>query len=76
MAFSLFKGPFASVGSLFEQDGWVATDPRRGQRIKWVPALKQTFRWDVIESRWVPSNEGRAEFLSLAREYQTSVKKR
>lgn len=76
MAFSFFKGPFASVGCSLEDGGWVTTDLRRGQRIKWVSICKQTFRWDVIESRWVPSNEGRAEFLSLAREYQTSVKKR
>jgi hypothetical protein len=73
---SFFKGPFASVGCSFEEDGWVTTDLRRGQRVKWVPAVKQTFRWDVIDNQWLPSTESRSEFLLLAREYRTSVRQK
>jgi hypothetical protein len=71
----LFKGPFEGAGCTFEVNGWVSTDLRRGQRIKWCPAGKKTYRWDVIENEWVPSNESRDEFLALAREYQSEVKR-
>jgi hypothetical protein len=72
----LFKGPFESAECTYEVDGWVTTDPHRGQRIKWCPAGKHAVRWDVIENRWLPSNESRDEFLSLAREYQANTRKR
>lgn len=73
---AMFKGPFESAGCSYELDGWVSTDLQRGQRIKWCPTGKQTFRWDVIENQWVPSTESRDEFLTLAREYQAKIKQR
>ena len=76
MAFALFKGPFETAGCIFEQDGWVTTDLHRGQRLKWRPSGKQAFRWDVIEHQWLPSSESRDEFLSIARKYQTSIRRR
>jgi len=41
----------------------------------WFPTRRQAFRWDVIESRWLPSNESRSEFLSIAREYQRNIRR-
>jgi len=76
MVFSLFKGPFERAGCVFEQDGWVTTDLERGQRLKWSPSLKQAFRWDVIESQWLPSDEKRNDFLSIARQYQQQIRGR
>jgi hypothetical protein len=76
MSFTLFKGPFESAGCSYEQDGWVTTDLNRGQRLKWCPSGKRAFRWDVVENQWMPSNENRDEFLSIAREYQTKVRSR
>ena len=73
MSFALFKGPFESAGCSYEQDGWVTTDLNRGQRLKWCPGGKRAFRWDVVETQWVPSNESRDEFLSIARDYQSKV---
>jgi len=76
MVFGFFKGPFERAGCTFEEDGWVTTDLKRGERIKWRPFGRQTFRWDVLESRWVPSSETRSEFLAIARQYQASIRKR
>jgi hypothetical protein len=76
MAFSLFKGPFERVGCSFERDGWVTTDLNRGQRVKWCPSGKKVFRWDLIQNQWLPSNESRDEFLSIARQYQNKVGRR
>jgi hypothetical protein len=76
MLSTLFKGPFESAGCLYEEDGWVTTDLKRGQRVKWRPAEKQTFRWDVIEGEWLPSTETRDEFLALARQYSANVGRR
>jgi hypothetical protein len=76
MSFALFKGPFESAGCSYEQDGWVTTDLSRGQRLKWCPSGKRAFRWDVIANQWVPSNESRDEFLSIARQYQKKVGRR
>ena len=73
--FSLFKGPFERVGCAFEDGGWVTTDLKRGQRLMWFPTRRQAFRWDVIENRWLPSNETRSEFLSIARQYQASIRR-
>jgi hypothetical protein len=74
MLTTIFKGPFERAGCSFEQDGWVTTDIHRGQRVKWRPSEKQAFRWDVIEGTWLPSSEGREEFLTLARQYQAQVR--
>lgn len=76
MVLALFRGPFERAGCTYERDGWVTTDVRRGERVKWRPAGKQAFRWDVIENKWCPSNESRDEFLKIARDYQTSIRKR
>jgi hypothetical protein len=76
MVFSLFKGPFENAGCTYEQDGWVTTDLQRGERIKWCPNGKQAFRWDVIENRWLPSNEDRNQFLAIARQYQAEVRQK
>jgi len=76
MVFNLFGGPFERAGCKYEKDGWVTTDLRRGERLKWCPNGKQAFRWDVIENQWLPSSETRDEFLSIARQYQTSVRRR
>jgi hypothetical protein len=73
---ALFKGPFESAGCSYEPDGWVTTDLHHGQSVKWCPAVKQAFRWDVIENQWVPSNETRDEFLALARQYQEKIRRR
>ncbi len=70
MAFSFFKGPFESAGCVYEQDGWVTTDLDRGQRLKWCPTVRKAFRWDVIESQWLPSDENRNQFLAIARKYR------
>jgi hypothetical protein len=76
MLTKLFKGPFEAAGCTYEQDGWVTTDLHRGERIKWCPAKRQTFRWDVIENQWLPSKESRNEFLAMARQYQATVRQR
>jgi hypothetical protein len=76
MVFALLGGPFESAGCTYEVDGWVTTDLQKGERLKWVPSQKKAFRWDVIESQWVPSNETRNEFLKIARQYQASIKQR
>jgi len=76
MVFVLFSGPFESAGCTYEQDGWVTTDLNRGERLKWRPAGKQAFRWDVIENQWLPSSESRDEFLSIARQYQANIRRR
>jgi len=76
MLATLFKGPFEQAGCTFEVDGWVTTDIQRGERVKWLPGLKQSVRWDITEDKWVPSSEGRNEFLALAKQYQSSVRKR
>jgi hypothetical protein len=76
MAFALFKGPFEKAGCIYEHDGWVTTDLKRGERVKWCPTGKKAFRWDVIENQWLPSEETRDQFLSIARQYQASVTKR
>ena len=73
MAFALFKGPFERAGCTYERDGWVTTDLNRGQRLKWCPTGRQAFRWDVIESEWLPSEESRDEFLTIAERYKSSV---
>ena len=73
MAFALFKGPFERAGCIYERDGWVTTDISRGQRLKWCPMGKKAFRWDVLENQWLPSEENRDQFLSIARQYQSSV---
>jgi hypothetical protein len=76
MVFGLFKGPFESAGCAYEQDGWVTTDLHCGQRLKWSPMGKHTLRWDVMENNWLPSSENRDEFLSIARKYQASIRRR
>jgi hypothetical protein len=76
MVLSFFKGPFEREGCAFEEDGWVTTDPNRSQRIKWRPLGRQTFRWDALENQWAPSNETRREFLAIARQYQSSIRRR
>jgi hypothetical protein len=76
MVLALFRGPFEGAGCTYEEDGWVTTDARHGQRLKWRPSVKQAFRWDVIENQWLPSNESRNEFLSIARQYQASIRPR
>ena len=73
MAFSLFKGPFARAGCVYEEDGWVTTDLERGQRLKWSPTERKAYRWDVIDSAWVASEESRSEFLLIARKYQSEA---
>jgi len=75
MAFTLFRGPFESAGCSYEVDGWVTTDLKRGQRVKWCPTSKSAFRWDVLENSWQLSTEDRNEFLSIARHYQADVRK-
>jgi len=76
MPFALFKGPFERAGCTYEDDGWVTTDLSRGERLKWCPTGKQAFRWDVIENQWLPSNETRDEFLSIAEQYLANVGRR
>ena len=76
MVFGFFKGPFESAGCTFEEDGWITTDLKLGQRIKWRPLGRQAFRWDVIENQWVPSSETRSEFLAIAQQYKNSVRRR
>lgn len=69
MLSTLLKGPFAAAGCSYERDGWITTDPRTGENMKWRPADKKTFRWNASEARWLPSHESREEFLVLARQY-------
>lgn len=76
MVFALFRGPFESAGCKYEEDGWVTTDVKRGECIKWCPSRKQTFRWDVIENQWVASGESREEFMTIARQYQARIQRR
>jgi hypothetical protein len=76
MVFGLFRGPFERAGCTYDQDGWVTTDLQRGQRLKWRPTGKQAFRWDVVENQWLPLSETRNEFLSIARQYQASIRRR
>lgn len=75
MVLALFRGPFESVGCIHEEDGWITTDLQRGQRLKWCPSGKQAFRWDVIENKWLPSSETRDQFMSIARQYQATIRR-
>ena len=47
MAFALFEGPFGRAGCIYKQNGWVTTDLKRGQRLKWCPTE------GVIENPWL-----------------------
>jgi hypothetical protein len=51
MPSTLFKGPSAAVGCSFERDGWITTDARTGENLKWKPTDKNTYRWNVSEAR-------------------------